>query len=101
MDIIRTEGLFPLGNACDIILSFTQNGGANTGPPHFPGFKNNYLLRGIKGNQYQGGVRVPALYLDPRLPESTKGTERDFLIHITDWLPTLKSSAWSDEQICK
>ena len=101
MDIIITDGLSPLGNPCGIILPFTQNGGANTGPPHFPGFGNNYPLRGMKGDQYEGGVRVPTLYLYPRLPESTKGTQRDFLIHITDWLPTLKSFAWSEDQICK
>ena len=34
---------------------------------------------------YEGGVRVPAIYSDPRLPLRTRGTKRDFLMHISDW----------------
>ena len=37
---------------------------------------------------YEGGVRVPAIYSDPRLPLRTRGTKRDFLMHISDWFLT-------------
>ena len=36
----------------------------------------------------EGGVRVPTIYYDPRLHPSTRGTTRNFLVHVTDWLPT-------------
>lgn len=50
---------------------------------------------------YEGGVKVPTIYFDPRLPESTKGTSRDFLMHITDWLPTFLGFAYFEGNIGK
>ncbi|XP_067949396.1 arylsulfatase B-like [Watersipora subatra] len=51
-------------------------------------YANNYPLRSGKGTFAEGGVRVPTIYYDPRLHPQTRGTKRDFLMHVTDWLPT-------------
>ncbi|XP_067929163.1 arylsulfatase B-like [Watersipora subatra] len=56
---------------------------------------NNYPLRNGKVTPYEGGVRSPTIYVDPRLSRSVRGSDRDFLMHITDWLPTFLSLAHS------
>ncbi|XP_067932852.1 arylsulfatase J-like [Watersipora subatra] len=51
-------------------------------------YANNYPLRNGKSSFMEGGTRVPTIYYDPRLRQKVMGTKRDFLIHVTDWLPT-------------
>jgi len=58
---------------------------------------NNYPLRSGKGTLFEGGVKVPTIYLDTRLSKTYSGSKRDFLMHISDWLPTLKQLAGSDQ----
>ncbi|XP_067933459.1 arylsulfatase B-like [Watersipora subatra] len=73
-----------------IIVFSSDNGGADPST-EFPGFHhyaNNYPLRNGKGSFTEGGVRVPTIYYDPRLHPSTRGTSRDFLVHVVDWMPT-------------
>ncbi|XP_067948895.1 arylsulfatase B-like [Watersipora subatra] len=73
-----------------IIVFSSDNGGADpsTEFPPFHHYANNYPLRNGKTTFMEGGVRVPTIYYDPRLRPTTRGTSRDFLMHITDWLPT-------------
>jgi len=77
---------------------FFQNGGeAATVAPQFSFVPllgnegNNWPWRGAKGSAFEGGSRVPAIFVSPFLLPNTRGTQRDFLMHITDWLPTLHS----------
>ncbi|XP_067948882.1 arylsulfatase J-like [Watersipora subatra] len=67
-----------------------QNGGANQAAEfgHHTYYANNYPLRNGKATYTEGGIRIPTLYFDPRLHRRTRGTTRDFLVHVTDWLPT-------------
>ncbi|XP_067929665.1 arylsulfatase B-like [Watersipora subatra] len=71
-----------------VIVFQSDNGGSNIGGGYGECYGNNYPLRNGKASPYEGGVKVPSIYYDPRLSESTHGTDRDFLMHITDWLPT-------------
>jgi arylsulfatase A len=50
----------------------------------------NAGFRGAKGSVYEGGIRVPMIL---RWPEGLGTSRCDELIHFTDWLPTLASSA--------
>ncbi|XP_067949759.1 arylsulfatase B-like [Watersipora subatra] len=73
-----------------IIVFSSDNGGAGTSAT-FGGleyYANNYPLRNGKNSYTDGGVRTPTIYYDPRLSSTTQGTSRDFLIHVSDWLPT-------------
>jgi arylsulfatase A-like enzyme len=47
----------------------------------------------MKGQLWEGGVRVHALVRSPFLPEEMRGTSYDGLFHVTDWLPTLIGGA--------
>ena len=38
---------------------------------------------------YEGGLKTVSIFYNPKLDASVRGTERDFLMHITDWLPTI------------
>ncbi|XP_067948893.1 N-acetylgalactosamine-6-sulfatase-like [Watersipora subatra] len=73
-----------------IIIFSSDNGGASLTrkSPLYDYYANNYPLRNGKFTFMEGGVRVPAVYYDPRLHSRTRGTERDFLMHVTDWFPT-------------
>ncbi|XP_067948377.1 arylsulfatase B-like [Watersipora subatra] len=73
-----------------IIVFSSDNGGANQAA-QIPGkdyYANNYPLRNGKAAFTEGGVLTPTVYYDPRLHPSTRGTTRDFLMHVSDWLPT-------------
>ncbi|XP_067948653.1 arylsulfatase B-like [Watersipora subatra] len=79
------------GIADNTIIIFSSDNGGPNGMPPFPEWDyaaNNYPLRNNKGSLTEGGVRTPTIYYDPRLHPRTRGTTRDFLIHVTDWLPT-------------
>ncbi|XP_067948676.1 arylsulfatase B-like [Watersipora subatra] len=73
-----------------VILFTSDNGGANQASQFgsHEAYANNYPLRNGKGSYVEGGTHVRTIYFDPRLHEKTRGTERDFLVHVTDWLPT-------------
>ena len=38
---------------------------------------------------HDGGLKTLSLVYNPKLDASVRGTKRDFLMHITDWLPTI------------
>ena len=54
----------------------------------------NFPFRGVKHENYEGGVRVGALVYAPYLlPAASSGSAMDSLFHAVDWLPTLTSAA--------
>jgi len=66
-----------------LIIFSSDNGGP-------PDHANNYPLRGAKGDDFQGGVRVCAALNGGFLPDSVRGTTLSTgLIHIADWYATL------------
>ena len=70
-----------------LIIFSSDNGG-----PH--DHANNYPLRGSKGSNFEGGVRVCAFINGGIVPEAARGQSlSDGLMHITDWYATLGSLA--------
>lgn len=53
----------------------------------------NWPLRGSKGNEFEGGVRVVAFVVGGFLPDPMRGTSVDGLMHITDWHTTFAALA--------
>ena len=61
------------------------------GSPWFGGL--NAPLRGGKSNPFEGGVRVPAVFLDFSSDPNQKLGSFHGLTHVSDWFPTLASLA--------
>jgi len=57
---------------------------------------NNYPLRGTKGSDFQGGVRVAAFVSGGLLPTAVRGSILQENIHVTDWYATFCSLAGVD-----
>lgn len=60
----------------------------NGGPLYPGGGANNYPLRGGKGSNWQGGVRVNAFVSGGYLPENMRNTVKDGLVTLCDWYAT-------------
>ena len=73
------------GHRDNTLVVFTSDNGPATPPTH--PFGSAGPLRGVKGNVYEGGIRVPAIIRWPG--HSTAGKESDEPISAVDWLPTL------------
>merc|ERR1712216_557673 len=60
----------------------------NGGPAYWAA--NNYPLRGTKGTDFQGGVRVAAFVTGGLLPSAVRGTTLSTRqrIHVADWYST-------------
>jgi len=61
--------------------------------------ESNYPLRGGKGSDFEGGVRVLAFATGPVIPKGMRGTQVNGLTHIADWYATFAHVArqkWSD-----
>ena len=54
---------------------------------------SNYPLRGGKGSNWEGGVRVPAIVGGGFLPASQRNKITNGVAHIVDWYTTLVSLA--------
>ena len=57
---------------------------------------NNYPLKGLKGSDWQGGVRVNAFVSGGYLPDSMQGMKTDEYIHLADWYATFSNLAGVD-----
>ena len=49
---------------------------------------SNHPLRGCKGTNWEGGVRVPAFISGGLVPPSERGTTKGGLLHVADWYST-------------
>ena len=57
---------------------------------------NNYPLKGSKGSDWQGGVRVDAFVSGGFLPGIMRGMKTDEYIHLADWYATFSNLAGVD-----
>ncbi|MDP7134827.1 MAG: arylsulfatase [Planctomycetota bacterium] len=79
------------------IVIFTSDNGATYLGPMAKFFQSVGPLRGLKGQSYEGGLRVPAII---RYPGKVKpGTTSDFLSGFEDWMPTLLNLANGSKHI--
>ena len=69
------------------ILFASDNGGCPTAGGR------NYPLRGTKGSLFEGGVHVEAFIFSPMLSSKLQGSAYDNLFHVSDWFPTILSTA--------
>ena len=69
-----------------LIVVSSDNGGYLSGA-------NNHPLKGTKGSDWQGGVRVNAFVSGGYLPASMAGQKTDGYIHIADWYATFSGLA--------
>ena len=69
------------------ILFASDNGGCPTAGGR------NYPLRGTKGSLFEGGVHVEAFIFSPLLSSKLQGSTYDNLFHVSDWFPTILSTA--------
>lgn len=85
------------GQRENTLLIFTSDNGGSTAenndtkypPDDYPSGKlpgNNSPLRGIKGQLYEGGIRVPTIV---SWPGKLSPGRVDTPVHISDWMPTL------------
>jgi len=61
--------------------------------------ESNYPLRGGKGSDFEGGVRVLAFATGPVIPKEMRGAQVNGLTHIADWYATFAHVArqtWTD-----
>jgi len=70
-----------------LVVFSSDNGGEYNRHDNFP-------LRGFKNTSFEGGVRVPAFVTGGFLNEERWGQiERDLVVSVVDWYPTLLSAA--------
>ncbi|MFT5127719.1 MAG: arylsulfatase A [Rhodothermales bacterium] len=82
MNLLEKEGL-----ADNTIIVFTSDNGATFLGPMAEFFTSVGDLRGLKGQSYEGGIRVPAIV---RYPGKVKpGSQSDVLSGFEDWSSTL------------
>ena len=77
-----------------LVHAWLQNGGPSADldfPAPFPfiSFGNNYPFRGAKSSFFDGGTKSPTIFFKPKMMRNCRGQKRDFLMHITDWIPTI------------
>ncbi|XP_077528892.1 arylsulfatase B-like isoform X2 [Haemaphysalis longicornis] len=70
----------------DTVLVFSSDNGAT-----LFSLGGNWPLRGLKGSLWEGAIRAAGFVWSPRL--ENRGRVSQQLMHISDWLPTLYSSA--------
>ena len=85
-DALRATGMWE-----STLFVWTNDNGA---PVYVGG--SNHPLRGGKGSNWEGGVRVPGFVSGGVLPVSQRGQSTDGIIHIADWLATFCALAGLD-----
>lgn len=68
----------------------------NGGPVFSGGGASNFPLRGGKGSDWQGGIRVNAFVSGGYLPKKMRGKKTDGYIHLADWYGTFCGLAGVD-----
>ena len=68
----------------------------NGGPVHQDSGGNNFPLKGGKGSDWQGGVRVNAFVNGGYLPDKVRGQKTEGYIHMADWYTTFCALAGVD-----
>ena len=75
-----------------LFVTISDNGGSL-----LPGGgANNYPLKGGKGSDWQGGIRVNAFVSGGFLPQAMHGKKTDGYIHLADWYATFCALAGVD-----
>ena len=87
-DALKNKGMW------DNLLFVTSSD--NGGPVREFAGGNNYPLKGGKGTDWQGGVRVNAFVSGGYLPEKMRGQKTDGYIHLADWYGTFCAIAGVD-----
>ena len=72
-----------------LLVVSSDNGGYLSGA-------NNYPLKGTKGSDWQGGVRVNAFVSGGYLPATMQGQKTEGYIHLADWYATFCGLAGVD-----
>jgi arylsulfatase len=80
------DTLEELGIAENTLIVFTSDNGATYLGPMAKFFDSVGELRGLKGQTWEGGIRVPALI---RYPGVKAGSVSDMVSGFEDWLPTI------------
>jgi arylsulfatase A-like enzyme len=83
MDLLAELGI----DESTIVIFTSDNGGQRGGGPDLDFFQGNRPLRGAKGNNYEGGIRVPAIARWPGKIEA--GSESAHAWSFQDVMPTL------------
>ena len=82
---LKTNSLYD-----ETLIVIASDNGAN---PLSGSSGSNWPLRGMKGEYFEGGVKVHALVRSPLLSKELRGTAYNGLFHVTDWLPTIIGGA--------
>ena len=88
VEALKNKGLWD-----DLLLVVSSDNG---GPVSTGRGANNYPLKGGKGSDWQGGVRVNAFVSGGYLPEQMRGKKTEGYIHIADWYATFCALAGVD-----
>eukprot|EP00729_Bicosta_minor_P005101 gene5101-8271_t len=78
-DALESTGMW----ANSVIIFVSDNGGPLS-------HSTNHPLRGGKGSQWEGGVRVEAFVSSPLIPAARRGTTYNGMVHSSDWFGDYK-----------
>jgi arylsulfatase B len=92
-DALRARGVWDE----TLAIAFSDNGGQTD---LVYGGGNNWPLRGGKGSEFEGGIRVAAWLSGGALPTAVRGSVQRGLMHGADWLATLCGLAGGTAAAC-
>ena len=94
----RNQLLRERGLAENTLVVFTSDNGADRYPiASADFFQSNGVLRGYKYDQYEGGIRIPALAWWPGTVK--KGATSDVPTHFMDYMSTFAEMAGASDQV--
>ena len=92
-DALRGRGVWEQ----TLAVSFSDNGG-QTDLSYGGG--NNSPLKGGKGSEWEGAIRVAAWVAGGALPAAVRGTTQPGIVHVADWAATLCGLAGGSAAAC-